>query len=38
MVLGIIVKIDYEVLGSDDGVYGFFIFFVILYKFNGWID
>lgn len=36
--LGIIVKLGYEVFGLDDGMYGFVILLVILYKFNGWFD
>lgn len=35
---GITAKIGYEVLGSDDGVYGFSTPLATLHKFNGWAD
>lgn len=35
---GITAKIDYEVLGSDDGLYGFATPLATLHKFNGWAD
>ncbi len=35
---GITAKIDYEVLGSDDGSYGFATPLATLHKFNGWSD
>ncbi|GEA12403.1 alginate export family protein [Alteromonas sp. KUL49] len=35
---GITAKIDYEVLGSDDGMYGFATPLATLHKFNGWTD
>lgn len=38
MFFGVMVKVDYEILGFDDGLYGFVMLLVMLYKFNGWID
>ncbi|MFT5719528.1 MAG: hypothetical protein ACJAWS_001020 [Oleiphilaceae bacterium] len=35
---GITAKIGYEVLGSDDGAYGFSTPLATLHKFNGWTD
>jgi len=35
---GITAKIDYEVLGSDDGLYGFATPLATLHKFNGFAD
>ena len=35
---GIAVKLGYEVLGSDDGNYGFSTPLATLHKFNGWSD
>ena len=35
---GITAKVDYEVLGSDDGLYGFATPLATLHKFNGWTD
>ncbi|WP_394223666.1 alginate export family protein [Alteromonas gracilis] len=35
---GITAKIDYEILGSDDGLYGFATPLATLHKFNGWAD
>lgn len=35
---GIVVKAGYEVLGSDDGNYGFSTPLATLHKFNGWTD
>lgn len=35
---GITAKIDYELLGSDDGAYGFATPLATLHKFNGWTD
>ena len=35
---GITAKIGYEVLGSDDGMYGFSTPLATLHKFNGWAD
>lgn len=35
---GITVKLGYEVLGSDDGAYGFATPLATLHKFNGWSD
>ncbi|GAB3372499.1 alginate export family protein [Spongiibacter taiwanensis] len=37
-VSGITVKLGYEVLGSDDGMYGFGTPLATLHKFNGWAD
>ena len=37
-VSGITAKIGYEVLGSDDGMYGFSTPLATLHKFNGWAD
>ena len=37
-VSGITAKIDYEVLGSDDGLYGFATPLATLHKFNGFAD
>ena len=37
-VSGITAKIDHEVLGSDDGAYGFSTPLATLHKFNGWTD
>lgn len=38
VVNGITVKLGYEVLGSDDGMYGFSTPLATLHKFNGWAD
>ena len=35
---GITVKVGYEVLGSDDGLFGFSTPLATLHKFNGWTD
>lgn len=35
---GITAKLGYEVLGSDDGAYGFSTPLATLHKFNGWAD
>ncbi|WP_340677449.1 alginate export family protein [Paraglaciecola sp.] len=35
---GITAKLGYEVLGSDDGIYGFQTPLATLHKFNGWAD
>jgi hypothetical protein len=35
---GVTAKLGYEVLGSDDGVYGFATPLATLHKFNGWAD
>ncbi|KXI30692.1 alginate export family protein [Paraglaciecola hydrolytica] len=35
---GITAKLGYEVLGSDDGAYGFATPLATLHKFNGWAD
>lgn len=35
---GITAKVGYEVLGSDDGMYGFSTPLATLHKFNGWSD
>ena len=35
---GITAKLGYEVLGSDDGMYGFSTPLATLHKFNGWSD
>ncbi|WP_339725838.1 alginate export family protein [uncultured Paraglaciecola sp.] len=35
---GITTKLGYEVLGSDDGLYGFSTPLATLHKFNGWSD
>jgi hypothetical protein len=35
---GITTKLGYEVLGSDDGLYGFATPLATLHKFNGWAD
>lgn len=35
---GITAKLGYEVLGSDDGLYGFSTPLATLHKFNGWSD
>ncbi|MCU7934615.1 MAG: alginate export family protein [Candidatus Thiodiazotropha sp. (ex Dulcina madagascariensis)] len=35
---GITAKLGYEVLGSDDGLYGFATPLATLHKFNGWSD
>jgi hypothetical protein len=35
---GITTKLGYEVLGSDDGLYGFSTPLATLHKFNGWAD
>ena len=35
---GITAKVGYEVLGSDDGAYGFATPLATLHKFNGWAD
>ena len=35
---GITGKINWEVLGSDDGAYGFATPLATLHKFNGWVD
>ncbi len=37
-VAGITAKLSYEVLGSDDGLYGFSTPLSTLHKFNGWAD
>lgn len=37
-VSGITAKLDYELLGSDDGAYGFSTPLATLHKFNGWTD
>jgi len=37
-VSGITAKLGYEVLGSDDGAYGFSTPLATLHKFNGWSD
>ena len=37
-VSGISIKLGYEVLGSDDGAYGFSTPLATLHKFNGWAD
>jgi hypothetical protein len=38
VVSGITGKVTYEVLGSDDGMYGFSTPLATLHKFNGWTD
>lgn len=38
VVSGITAKLGYEVLGSDDGAYGFSTPLATLHKFNGWAD
>lgn len=38
VVSGITGKVTYEVLGSDDGLYGFSTPLATLHKFNGWAD
>lgn len=38
VVSGITGKVGYEVLGSDDGMYGFSTPLATLHKFNGWSD
>lgn len=35
---GVTAKLNYEVLGSDDGMYGFATPLATLHKFNGWSD
>lgn len=35
---GVTAKVNYEVLGSDDGMYGFATPLATLHKFNGWSD
>lgn len=35
---GVTAKVDYEILGSDDGQYGFSTPLATLHKFNGWTD
>lgn len=35
---GLTAKVDYELLGSDDGQYGFATPLATLHKFNGWTD
>lgn len=35
---GISIKVGYELLGSDDGMYGFSTPLATLHKFNGWTD
>lgn len=37
-VSGVTAKINYEMLGSDNGVYGFSTPLATLHKFNGWTD
>lgn len=37
-VAGLNVKVGYELLGSDDGAYGFATPLATLHKFNGWAD
>jgi len=37
-VAGLSVKVGYELLGSDDGTYGFATPLATLHKFNGWAD
>lgn len=37
-VAGIMTRVGYEVLGSDDGQYGFSTPLATLHKFNGWTD
>jgi hypothetical protein len=36
--MGVTAKLGYEVLGSDDGAYGFATPLATLHKFNGWAD
>ena len=38
VVSGVTAKVNYEVLGSDDGMYGFATPLATLHKFNGWTD
>lgn len=38
VISGITAKLGYEVLGSDDGAYGFTTPLATLHKFNGWAD
>lgn len=38
VVSGITAKVSYEVLGSDDGLFGFSTPLATLHKFNGWSD
>ncbi|MFT7185751.1 MAG: hypothetical protein ACI84K_001134 [Pseudohongiellaceae bacterium] len=38
VVSGITAKVGYEILGSDDGTYGFSTPLATLHKFNGWTD
>ena len=38
VISGITAKLGYEVLGSDDGAYGFSTPLATLHKFNGWSD
>lgn len=38
VVSGVTAKLGYEVLGSDDGTYGFSTPLATLHKFNGWAD
>ncbi|WP_153301632.1 alginate export family protein [Endozoicomonas arenosclerae] len=38
VVAGITAKVGYEVLGSDDGMYGFSTPLATAHKFNGWTD
>ncbi|MBR9908933.1 MAG: alginate export family protein [Gammaproteobacteria bacterium] len=38
VISGITAKLGYEVLGSDDGAYGFSTPLATLHKFNGWAD
>lgn len=38
VVSGITAKLSYELLGSDDGAYGFSTPLATLHKFNGWAD
>lgn len=38
VIQGVTAKLGYEVLGSDDGVYGFSTPLATLHKFNGWAD
>merc|ERR1711964_768927 len=38
VVSGVTAKLGYELLGSDDGLYGFATPLATLHKFNGWTD
>lgn len=38
VVSGVTAKLGYEILGSDDGMYGFATPLATLHKFNGWSD